>query len=354
MKRSVDGGLTWSGRLPTPENWETSLETPTIYRTVDRKGVKRLVLFSGMFPIRMAVSEDDGATWTSLEPIGDFGGIVAMADLMRLEDGSLMAVFHDDGRHIGKRLRDKFPKGFNVYKTLSKDGGLTWTRFPLSDAETLCRSRLSVIQGQVLALEQDRTGYIAIDGNGNATRHEFSGLSNSYGFTINDWAYNPIASDDDGVAYAVAADGQLIYSSDLLHWRTLVQTALALITAAYWPDRNWLILADRGADAKVWYVDLGQVNRMPVARADEARTAGGAVAVAVLDNDWDPDGDALHLDLLTPAMHGRARIIGGRGGRAQRVLYVSERGFEGVDAFSYTISDGKGGFASATVTVTVE
>src|SRR5262245_16629894 len=28
-KRSEDGGKTWSERLPTPKNWETSLETPT-------------------------------------------------------------------------------------------------------------------------------------------------------------------------------------------------------------------------------------------------------------------------------------------------------------------------------------
>ena len=40
-KRSEDGGKTWSGRLPTPASWATSLETPTIYRTVDRGGKKR-------------------------------------------------------------------------------------------------------------------------------------------------------------------------------------------------------------------------------------------------------------------------------------------------------------------------
>src|SRR5512137_3054912 len=48
MKRSTDGGLTWSARLPTPDNWATSLEVPTIFRTVDpRTGRKRLILFSG-------------------------------------------------------------------------------------------------------------------------------------------------------------------------------------------------------------------------------------------------------------------------------------------------------------------
>ena len=43
-----------------PDNWATSLETPTIHRVVDRKGRKRLIVFSGLYPIRMSVSEDDG------------------------------------------------------------------------------------------------------------------------------------------------------------------------------------------------------------------------------------------------------------------------------------------------------
>jgi hypothetical protein len=123
MKKSIDEGLTWSSRLRTPANWATSQETPTIHRTVGPNGTKRLILFSGLYPIRMAVSEDDGANWTPLEPIGDFGGIVAMASVERLKNGDYMALFHDDGRF----LRDRGEEGeFRVFKTLSSDGGLTW------------------------------------------------------------------------------------------------------------------------------------------------------------------------------------------------------------------------------------
>ncbi len=125
MKRSTDSGLTWSERLPVPENWAGSKEVPTLYRVIDRQGKKRLIMFSGLYPIRRAVSEDDGLTWTALKPIGDFGGIVAMSSLVRLKNGNYMALFHDDGRFLrgsGKRVK------FQVFKTISKDGGLTWSR----------------------------------------------------------------------------------------------------------------------------------------------------------------------------------------------------------------------------------
>ena len=123
MKRSPDGGLTWSPRLPVPENWATSQEVPTLFRVEDRERVRRLIMFSGLYPIRVAVSEDDGESWSPLEPIGDFGGIVAMSSLVRLKNGDYMALFHDDGRFLknaGERTR------FQVFKTLSRDGGLTW------------------------------------------------------------------------------------------------------------------------------------------------------------------------------------------------------------------------------------
>jgi hypothetical protein len=126
-KRSMDGGKSWSDRLPTPANWITSLETPTIHRVVDADGTKRLILFSGLYPIRMARSDDDGATWSELKPIGEFGGIVAMGSVERLKSGPghYLALFHDDGRFFAKG--GKTTGTMTLYQTNSTDGGLTWS-----------------------------------------------------------------------------------------------------------------------------------------------------------------------------------------------------------------------------------
>jgi hypothetical protein len=130
-KRSTDGGRTWSERLPTPKSWETSLEVPTLHRVVDAQGKKRIIMFSGLYPIRMAVSEDDGATWSELKPIGNYGGIVAMGSVVALKPpGHYMALFHDDGLYIiGAGFASPRPKAwrFFVYQARSVDGGLTWS-----------------------------------------------------------------------------------------------------------------------------------------------------------------------------------------------------------------------------------
>jgi hypothetical protein len=131
LKRSGAGGLSWSGRLPVPENWATSLETPTIHRVVGPDGTKRLIVWSGLYPARLAVSADDGATWAPLAPAGTWGGIVVMSALVELRPfgrGRYMAMFHDDGRYFAEEPRPRQPPVFTLYATFSDDGGLTWAR----------------------------------------------------------------------------------------------------------------------------------------------------------------------------------------------------------------------------------
>lgn len=217
LKRSGDGGLTWSDRLPTPENWVTSQETPTIHRVVDPEGTKRLIVFSGLYPIKLAVSEDDGATWSPLEPIGDFGGVVAMASVepLRTGAGHYLALFHDDGRFLRggpNRHRDS-PAGeptgtWTVYKTLSTDGGLTWgepTPIAVStDGPHLCEPGLirSPDGGQIAVLLRENS----------RTRNAFVIASDDEGATWSEPRELPGALTGDRHVGKYGPDGRLFIS----------------------------------------------------------------------------------------------------------------------------------------------
>lgn len=128
LKRSEDGGETWSARLPVPESWATSLETPTLFRMGRTERGESLILFSGLHPIRAARSADGGRTWSELSPIGDFGGIVAMGGLAATGgtgEGKFAAFFHDDGRFIA--AKGKAAGTFTLYQTDTTDRGGTWS-----------------------------------------------------------------------------------------------------------------------------------------------------------------------------------------------------------------------------------
>ncbi len=90
-------------------------------------------------------------------------------------------------------------------------------------------------------------------------------------------------------------------------------------------------------------------NRPPVAANDALTVAvnSAATLVAVLANDSDPDNDPLSITAVSVPAHGTATI--GSGG----ILYTPAAGYTGSDSFSYTISDGRGGSATATVSITV-
>lgn len=130
-KRSTDGGLTWSDRLSVPASWATSREVPTLHRTIAPDGTKRIIMWSGLYPARLAVTEDDGQTWGELEAVGDWGGIVVMGftEPLRTGLGHYLAMFHDDGRYFTAQPQPLDPVVFTLFKTVSIDGGRTWS-FP--------------------------------------------------------------------------------------------------------------------------------------------------------------------------------------------------------------------------------
>jgi outer membrane protein OmpA-like peptidoglycan-associated protein len=91
------------------------------------------------------------------------------------------------------------------------------------------------------------------------------------------------------------------------------------------------------------------VNHPPVARDDTANVAENSSnnPIDVLANDSDPDGDTLTVKSVSMPAHGTATAT------ASGVTYTPAPDYLGQDSFTYTIDDGRGGTATATVHITV-
>jgi hypothetical protein len=96
-------------------------------------------------------------------------------------------------------------------------------------------------------------------------------------------------------------------------------------------------------------ITVSHVNHPPVANDDSATTSANTpVTVSVRANDTDPDNDLLTVTGASTPAHGSTVVNAGA-----TVTYTPASGYSGPDSFTYTISDGNGGTASATVSITV-
>ena len=103
-------------------------------------------------------------------------------------------------------------------------------------------------------------------------------------------------------------------------------------------------------DSATVTVSVSNANADPVAADDEATTEiDDPLSIGVLLNDSDQDGDDLSLAIVSQPENGTAALSS----QGTRIVYSPDTGFVGVDSFVYEITDGNGGSANATVTVTV-
>jgi len=133
VKRSDDGGKTWSAYLELPANWrEIGRGSPTIHRLVDGQGTGRLLVFcrdERRTTFLIGVSEDDGVSWSELRPIGlaqpENGPITGWTAPITIVDAT-----GPDGRrkHLMwyERTGDGQPNSGVIWQSASYDGGLTW------------------------------------------------------------------------------------------------------------------------------------------------------------------------------------------------------------------------------------
>ena len=176
-------------------------------------------------------------------------------------------------------------------------------------------------------------------------------------------AGNVAASGDEDTAIAIALQGS-DPEGQALAYALLSQPASGSLSGVA-PNLVYTPAADfAGTDSFTYKVNDGQldsnvatvivsvlpVNDAPVANPDSATVKRRTqVSIPVLDNDTDVEGDALSIAAVTAPAQGSVAIAG------TSVVYTAPQqgSFLGPVTFQYTASDGRGGTASATVTVTV-
>jgi len=102
-----------------------------------------------------------------------------------------------------------------------------------------------------------------------------------------------------------------------------------------------------GGDDAAYIFEIS-TNNPPTASNDDVETLRNiSVEIDVLVNDTDIDNDTLSIDSIGTPSNGMATFT------SYKISYIPDSDFVGPDSFGYTISDGNGGFATATATVNV-
>ncbi|MBL9184406.1 MAG: FAD-dependent oxidoreductase [Verrucomicrobiaceae bacterium] len=125
LKRSDDGGKTWSEELPVPENWWKVKNCPAIYRLTDPQGVPRLIVYAGQGPdgtMQQSVSTDEGKTWSPMQSNG-LVCVMPFCTIMPVEGGKKLIGLSN----IRRPGETKDKRSNVVTQSESTDGGLTWS-----------------------------------------------------------------------------------------------------------------------------------------------------------------------------------------------------------------------------------
>lgn len=208
-----------------------------------------------------------------------------------------------------------------------------------------------VESGESVILEESTTGLILVAGGGTLT---IKGGVHSGSLSIDGGGDVTIVgayvshTDVEPANAQLSGDGMTLKILDTtngwagtLTYRYENATADSTISVESFADITFTVPANGGGN--------GSTNEPPVAEEDLAETTiNTAVTIGVLANDSDSDDDPLTIDSVTEPANGTATKDGGS------IIYTPIPNFVGTDAFEYTISDGQGGTASATVTVTVK
>lgn len=147
LKKSEDGGLTWSDLLKVPDNWKLHSNCPPLYLLQDPEGKRRLTTYVNRgpngFKMYRASSEDKGLTWSPFEPVlvqdkkdTLIADVMPFTAIVPVEGGQKLLGFTNIRRpYEGGRTNI-------LAQSVSADGGISWSHWriilDLGDPYILC------------------------------------------------------------------------------------------------------------------------------------------------------------------------------------------------------------------------
>lgn len=126
MKKSDNGGLTWSELLPVPKSWTQVKNCPTIFQLSDFKGKKRMFVFAGEGPegnfMQQSYSDNNGKTWSDMKGNG-LPCVMPFCTIEPIQNGEKLL-----GLTNIRRPGDTVENNSNIVtQSISNDGGFTWS-----------------------------------------------------------------------------------------------------------------------------------------------------------------------------------------------------------------------------------
>ena len=300
---------------------------------------------------RLNIAESDSADQTTSVDFGDARSVISVTsvgDHWVLFDSVARALMVD-GRSVslskqiadGRSAKLQQPASAGDAVLIADGRGLVSVPIAGGDPRVLVTGRTgfsaapAVVDGCVFSAWSDGTLWRRCDGAGQAVTLTAQGiLADAARLAFVSNGARVLLSDPrGGAAWAIQQDGQLIDN-----WADLIVV-----------KHDQQQVQQNNEDTPPQY----EKTQVPPVAVDDAFGArpGRSTVLPVLLNDYDPNGDVLLVTAVTPLDEsvGRLDLINNQ----QQIQLTLNAGVSAPVVFRYTITDGRGGSATATVTVAV-